>query len=133
MIELWELMGFIRYPLTVSSVVIVALVLYSTVRLFEGDARALPMTRTWMDSILFWGGFSLVTGILGTLVGIVMAAQSIEQAGTVSPTLVWGGIKVALYSSVFGLLVLALASLAWFVLHLRWSLLSSRDAGERMA
>ena len=132
MIELWELMGFIRYPLTVSSVVIVALVLYSTVRLFEGDARALPMTRTWMDSILFWGGFSLVTGILGTLVGIMIAAQSIEQAGMVSPTLVWGGIKVALYSSVFGLLVLALASLAWFVLHLRWNLLSSRDAAERM-
>ena len=132
MIELWELMGFIRYPLTVSSVVIVALVLYSTVRLFEGDARALPMTRTWMDSILFWGGFSLVTGILGTLVGIMIAAQSIAQAGMVSPTLVWGGIKVALYSSVFGLLVLALASLAWFVLHLRWNLLSSRDAAERM-
>ncbi|NNL31077.1 MAG: hypothetical protein HKO77_08650, partial [Gemmatimonadetes bacterium] len=127
MIELWEAMGFIRYPLTMSSVIIVALVLYSTVRLFEGDARPLPMTKTFMDSVLFWGGFSLITGILGTLVGIVVAAQSIERAGTVAPTLVWGGIKVALYSSVFGLLVLAVSSLAWFVLHLRWRFLSSRE------
>lgn len=132
MIELWELMGFIRYPLTLSSVIIVVLVLYTTVRLFEGDARPLPMTKTWMDSVLFWGGFSLVTGILGTLVGIVLAAQSIEYAGSVSPTLVWGGIKVALYSSVFGLLVLAVSSLAWFALNLRWRHLADRESVQGM-
>lgn len=130
MIELWEAMGFIRYPLTFSSMVILALVLYSSVRLFEGDARTLPMTRTWTDAVLFWGGFAFITGVLGTLLGIVLAAQSIEQAGTVSPMLVWGGIKVALYSSVFGLLVLAASSLAWFALHLRWRALASRETGS---
>ena len=34
--------------------------------------------------------------MLGTLVGIVIAAQSIEAAGAISTTLVWGGIKVAM-------------------------------------
>lgn len=123
MTTLWEAMGFIRYPLGLSTLIIAALILYSFSRLFRGSSRPDPMTRTWLDAILFWGGFSLVTGILGTLVGIVVAAQSIEAAGSVSPSLVWGGVKVALYSSVFGVLVLAVASLFWFGLHLRWRFL----------
>ncbi len=34
--------------------------------------------------------------------------------------LVGGGVKVALFSSVFGILVLAGAALLWFGLQLRW-------------
>lgn len=117
---LWQAMGFIRYPLGLSVLIVVALTAYSAVRLFRAEATADPMTKTWLDAILFWGGFALVTGVLGTLVGIVVAAQSIEAAGAVSGTLVWGGVKVALYSSVFGILVLAGASLLWFGLQLRW-------------
>lgn len=120
MTSLWEAIGFIRYPLGVSTLIIVGLTLFTAARLFVSEATADPITKTWLDAILFWGGFSLITGVLGTLVGIVVAAQSIEQAGSVSASLVWGGVKVALYSSVFGVLVSALASLLWFGLQLRW-------------
>lgn len=133
MISLWEAMGFIRYPLSVSTLIIVALTVYSAVRLFEGGARPDPMTKTWLDAILFWGAFSLVTGILGTLVGIVVAAHFIEGAAAVSTALVWGGIKVALYSSVFGVLVLAASSLAWFGLQLRWRYLLREETGRQVA
>lgn len=122
---LWQAIGFIRYPLALSVLIVLVLTAYSAARLFRGGATADPMTKTWLDAILFWGGFALVTGVLGTLVGIVVAAQSIEAAGAVSSTLVWGGVKVALYSSVFGLLVLATASLLWFGLQLRWRYLVS--------
>lgn len=128
MTSLWLDMGFIRYPLGLSTLVIVGLTLFTAVRLFESEASADPITKTWLDGILFWGGFSLVTGVLGTLVGIVLAAHSIEQAGSISPSLVWGGVKVALYSSVFGVLVLATASLLWFGLQLRWRYLLARKA-----
>lgn len=128
MTTLWEAMGFIRYPLGISTLIIAALILYSASRLFGASSRPDAMTKTWLDAILFWGGFSLVTGILGTLVGIVVAAQSIEAAGSVSPSLVWGGVKVALYSSVFGVLVLAVASLFWFALQLRWRYLLKEES-----
>lgn len=118
--SVWLSMGFIRFPLGLSLLIVVVLGIYSTIRLFRAGATADPMTRTWLDAILFWGGFALVTGVLGTLVGIVVAAQSIEAAGAVSGTLVWGGVKVALYSSVFGILVLTGAALLWFGLQLRW-------------
>lgn len=128
MTTLWEAMGFIRWPLTLSTLIIVALTAYSAMRLFHSTASADTITKTWLDAILFWGGFAVVTGVLGTLVGIVVAAQSIEGAGAVSTSLVWGGIKVALFSSVVGVLVLALASLAWFGLQLRWRYLLAGEA-----
>ncbi len=44
-------------------------------------------------------------GFLGTVVGMVAAFDAIEQAGDISPSLVAGGIKVALLTTVFGLIV----------------------------
>jgi biopolymer transport protein ExbB len=44
-------------------------------------------------------------GFLGTVIGMIQAFDAIEQAGTVSATIVAGGIKVALITTVFGLVV----------------------------
>jgi biopolymer transport protein ExbB len=44
-------------------------------------------------------------GFLGTVVGMVEAFDAIEAAGDISPTIVAGGIKVALLTTVFGLIV----------------------------
>ena len=43
-------------------------------------------------------------GFLGTVVGMVQAFDAIERAGDISPSLVAGGIKVALLTTVFGLI-----------------------------
>lgn len=44
-------------------------------------------------------------GFLGTVVGMIQAFDAIEIAGDISPSLVAGGIKVALLTTVFGLVV----------------------------
>lgn len=44
-------------------------------------------------------------GFLGTVVGMVMAFDDIQRAGDMSPTIVAGGMKVALITTVFGLIV----------------------------
>jgi biopolymer transport protein ExbB len=44
-------------------------------------------------------------GFLGTVVGMVMAFDDIERAGDISPTVVAGGMKVALITTVGGLVV----------------------------
>jgi biopolymer transport protein ExbB len=44
-------------------------------------------------------------GFLGTVIGMVQAFDAIEQAGDISPTIVAGGIKVALLTTIFGLIV----------------------------
>lgn len=43
-------------------------------------------------------------GFLGTVIGMVMAFQQIEQAGDISPTIVAGGMKVALITTIFGII-----------------------------
>ena len=44
-------------------------------------------------------------GFLGTVIGMVQAFDAIEAAGDISPSLVARGIKVALLTTVFGLIV----------------------------
>ncbi|MBQ6956289.1 MAG: MotA/TolQ/ExbB proton channel family protein [Bacteroidales bacterium] len=44
-------------------------------------------------------------GFLGTVIGMVQAFDDIEKAGDISPTVVAGGMKVALLTTVFGLIV----------------------------
>ncbi len=124
---IWIQIGFIRWPLTFSLVVVLALTVTAAVRLYGRAASADLRTKAWLDAILFWGGFGLVAGVLGTVVGVVVAADSIERAGAVAPTLVWGGIRVAMLSSVYGLLILVVGSLSWFVLQLRWRMLEARE------
>ncbi len=44
-------------------------------------------------------------GFMGTVIGMIDAFDAIEAAGDISPSLVAGGIKVALLTTVFGLIV----------------------------
>ena len=44
-------------------------------------------------------------GFLGTVIGMVMAFDEIQRAGDISPTIVAGGMKVALITTIFGIVV----------------------------
>ena len=127
---LWTDMGFIRWPISFALLAVVLISTYSGVRLFGWKAEADPITKAWIDAVFFWGGFAMISGVLGTLVGIIIAAQSIEAADAVSSPLVWGGVKVALLSSATGTLILALSALLWFGLQFRWRVLAADAASE---
>ncbi len=43
-------------------------------------------------------------GFMGTVIGMIQAFDKIEAAGDMQPSLVAGGIRVALLTTVFGLL-----------------------------
>lgn len=128
MIEaIWESMGFIRWPLAFSWLAVLVIAAYSSVRLAGWSAKPDLVTKAWIDAVFFWGVFGMIAGVLGTLVGMILAAQSIEAAGAVSTTLVWGGVKVAMLSSAAGTLLLSLSALLWFGLQFRWRMLEARD------
>ena len=44
-------------------------------------------------------------GFLGTVIGMVLAFDNIQKAGDISPTVVAGGMKVALITTIFGIIV----------------------------
>jgi len=133
MITLWQALGMIRWPLTLSLFAVVALSALSCFRLFKPGAWGDLRSKVWVDAVLFWGGFAMVSGVLGTVVGVIVAAQAIEAAGAVSTALLWGGIKVALLSSALGLAILFFSSLAWFALQLRWRMLVAGESNGEVA
>ncbi len=57
---------------------------------------------TWISLFI---ALAPMLGFMGTVIGMIGAFDSIEAAGDISPTLVAGGIKVALITTVSGLIV----------------------------
>lgn len=56
----------------------------------------------WISLII---ALAPMLGFCGTVIGMISAFDKIEQVGDISPTIVAGGIKVALLTTVFGLIV----------------------------
>ncbi|MCH3924279.1 MAG: MotA/TolQ/ExbB proton channel family protein [Bacteroidales bacterium] len=61
----------------------------------------LESNMTWISLFI---ALAPSLGFLGTVVGMVQAFDDIEKAGDISPTVVAGGMKVALLTTVFGLI-----------------------------
>ncbi len=123
---IFEDLGVMRFPMVFSLLAVIALILWSASQLAKPGAEPDPRLKAWVDAVLFWGAFAAISGFLGALVGIINMFQSIEMAGAVVPTLVAGGLKVALLSSSLGLVILGVAAIAWFPLQLRWRFLLAR-------
>ena len=68
-----------------------------------------------MESGLSWIGLfialSPMLGFMGTVVGMIDAFDAIQAAGDISPTLVAGGIKVALLTTLLGLIAAVILQL----------------------
>ncbi len=68
-----------------------------------------------MESGLSWIGLFIalapMLGFMGTVVGMIAAFDAIQAAGDISPTLVAGGIKVALLTTLMGLIAAVILQL----------------------
>lgn len=124
--EIWSALGAMRLPMAFSLLAVLVLTLWSAGQLVKPGAEPDPRLKAWVDAVLFWGGFAAISGLLGSLVGIIVMFQRIEAAGEVVPTIVAGGTKVALLSSSIGLMILGVSALAWFPLQLRWRFLLAK-------
>jgi hypothetical protein len=77
-----------------------------------------------LDGLLFWGGFAVIIGVLGSAIGYHKAMAAVVAHGLAHPRYVWIGSAEGLVSSIAGLLVLAGAGTCWFLL--RWIYLRGR-------
>lgn len=121
----WEAIGFFRWPMSLCLVLVLVLFIRSALALYRQGGTADPSTKAWLDGVLAWGVLAFLNGILGSVIGIILALQSIEAAGAFRGTLVAPGIKQTLLSMFFGTMVCGLAVLLWYTVHLRWLRLSA--------
>lgn len=73
-------------------------------------------------------------GFLGTVIGMIIAFQSIEMAGEVEATLVAGGIKVALLTTAAGLTIAIPVSIAhnYFVSRIDSLVIDMEESAQKM-
>lgn len=118
--------GVMMYPIALSALVVLGLTAWSAWRLWARGPRVDARLEAGVDGVLFWGGFALLLGVLGTVVGIAQVAQAVEMVGEIHTTLVWGGVKLALITTIWGTVILGAAALFWFLLRVRCRALLAR-------
>jgi biopolymer transport protein ExbB/TolQ len=118
--------GVMMWPLLLIGVGVLVLTARVVWLLRDGEPRRAEAEPS-LQAILFWGGMSVVLGLIGTVIGLIQISQAIAFAGSVNATLVWGGVGVSLVTLIFGMLIFTVSALSWFVLR-QWS---RRPLGSR--
>ena len=64
------------------------------------------------------GTLGLSLGVLGAFIGLITAFEVIEATGGAAPSIIAGGLKVAILSPIFGLFTFSFAKLSMLILRL---------------
>jgi hypothetical protein len=98
------------YTTLILLIVIIALLIRG---FLKKEAR--QQTITLVSSISL---FVLVWGFLGQMIGLITAFDAIEAAGDISPSMLAGGLKIAILSPLFGMVVFLIARIGIIILNL---------------
>ena len=107
------------------AVVIIILTVKKSIDLFALKDLSPAKQEIGINAVLFWGVMSLIIGIFAHFVGIMYAMYAIRMANDISPAIVAGGYAVSLITILFGLLILMLSSIFWFILRWKYKSISS--------
>ena len=109
--------GLLMWPIVLIGLVIYCIVLRTLWHLYaRGGSDALTI-QSCLDGLLFWGGFAVVIGVLGSVIGYHKSMTILAARGLRHPKYVWAGAAEGLVSAVAGLLILAAAGALWYVLR----------------
>lgn len=101
--------------LTILLIIVVIWIIFHLVKFYSSKETDKVKTLRLLKYGRSVGLFAMVTGILGQLIGIYMAFSAIEMAGDISPAMVFGGIKLSMISTMYGIFIYLISILLWFV------------------
>jgi hypothetical protein len=120
--------GVTMFLLVLITLVLFGIVLRTLWHLYVRGGSDGAVIQSCLDGLLFWGGFAVVIGILGSAVGYHKAMTALVTRGIANPRAIWIGSAEGLVSSIAGMLVLGGAGLCWYLL--RWQYLRGRQAAR---
>jgi biopolymer transport protein ExbB len=90
--------------------------------------------ESWLVVLATLTNIAPLLGFLGTVIGMILAFQSIEAAGEVEATLVAGGIKVALLTTAIGLIIAIPVSIFhnYFVAKIDGLVIDMEESAQKM-
>ena len=104
--------------LTLLLVIVLAISVYFLISIASGKANGKKNFRHQLTYIKSAGLFTMITGILGQLIGLLEAFKAIERVGDISPAILAGGLKVSMITTLYGIFIYLLSILIWFLLDL---------------
>jgi hypothetical protein len=107
--------GLLMWPLVLIVLVILGIILRTCWHLWVRGGSDAFAIESCLDGLLFWGGFSVIIGVLGSSVGYHKAMTVLARRGLAKPSALWAGGAEGLVSSIAGLLILAGAGVCWYV------------------
>lgn len=116
----WFVMGGSLFMgiLTILLVIIVAVSVYLAISISSGKAKEKANFKHQLKYVKSLGLFTMITGILGQLIGLFSAFTAIEAAADISPAMLAGGLKVSLITTLTGMVIYLISIIIWFVLDL---------------
>lgn len=116
----WFIMGgpLFMSILTILLVVIVAVSVNFAIAIASGKAKGKTNFSHQLKYIKSIGLFTMITGILGQLIGLFSAFTIIEEVMDISPSIIAGGLKISLITTLTGLTFYLISIIIWFLLDL---------------
>ena len=104
--------------LTTLLVILLAITAYYAISIASGktsDKKNFRHQLTYLKSV---GLFTMITGILGQLIGLMDAFRAIERVGDISPGILAGGLKISMITTLYGIFIYLFSIFIWFLLDL---------------
>ena len=116
----WFIMGGTLFMsiLTILLVIIVAVSAYYAVLIASGKSRDRENFAHQLKYVRTIGLFTLIMGILGQLIGLFDAFSAIERVGDISPSILAGGLKISMITTLTGMVIYIISILIWLLLDL---------------
>ena len=116
----WFILGgsLFMSSLTILLVIILAVSVSFAIAIASGKASDRPNFKHQLKYVKSLGLFTMITGILGQLIGLFSAFTFIEVAADISPAILAGGLKVSLITTLTGIVIYLISIAIWFLLDL---------------
>ena len=102
------------------SLVLICLLIsiYFTVKSLLNIKTNIEISKKMLKHISDSGTLGLALGVMGAFIGLITAFDVLEATGEAAPSIIAGGLKVALLSPLFGLFTFSVSKLAILILRI---------------
>ena len=102
------------------SLVLICLLIsiYFTVKSLLNIKTNIEISKKMLKHISDSGTLGLALGVMGAFIGLITAFDVLEATGGAAPSIIAGGLKVALLSPLFGLFTFSVSKLAILILRI---------------
>ena len=95
--------------------IVVFLIVQGILDILRSPKKPITIYRR-QHSLLFWGSLAALLGFAAQILGLWQAILVIIAAENISPVILMAGLRISFYSTIFGLFIMVLALIGWFVL-----------------